>query len=130
MWQNIIGFLGWGFFLALCGCAYLLLVCIVAEFALGKPKVNEYGGLRIKKDCFVISNFYRNNVFQSGPTIINPGNDCQLIRGFFWGIPYGIIGLIVMVVGSCVVLCIMFFCGYLFDFKNSEGKPYERYGKK
>ncbi|MCG2694632.1 hypothetical protein L6261_00930 [Candidatus Parcubacteria bacterium] len=132
--SNLIGILGVGWFVVLVFFCYCLLVGIVAEFALGHPKINEYGELRVRENSFVINNLYKENFLSSYPE-----NFCQLLRGLGLGMIFFVcklVGFIIVIIITLIFILVTlpfpFLFGYLPWFSSeatNKFKPYQTYGK-
>lgn len=130
--SNLISILGIGWFSLLVFCCYCLLVGILAEFTLGQPKVNQWGELRVKKDCFIIKNLFVDNFSENIHNKKYPKNFCHLIRGLFFGIPLSVVfGVFAFILLYCIICPISFIFGFVLDEKKSSAvfKPYQTYGK-
>lgn len=112
---------------SLASFGYILLVCILAEMSLGRPKIKD-GILQVRRDSFVISKIYKGNIDNEDKKY--PRDICQLFWGIFWGVPL----LCLIFVSYIFCFClggIVFLLGFVFnDDKSKMFYPYQTYVKK
>ena len=99
---------------------YILLVCILAEMSLGRPKIKD-GILQVRKNSFVLKYIYKNNIGKDPEKMKYPKDICQLFWGIYWGIFHSIFFLII---GVVIILIALFFG---FAPRCGEGAPFEPY---
>ncbi|MDD2934942.1 MAG: hypothetical protein PHX25_00510 [Candidatus Pacebacteria bacterium] len=125
MQELLIKFICWS---SLVPFGYILLVCILAEMSLGRPKIKN-GILRVNKKSFVIDSVYKCNFLEKNSKKEYPSNICKLFWGIFWGIPRFCCGFVFVIVVS--VFTGIF--GFILDFREDADRfthPYQTYEKR
>lgn len=109
---------------------YILLVCILAEMSLGRPKIKD-GVLQVRRDSFVIRVIFRANLFENDDDKEYPHNICQLFWGIFRGVVASTINLIFVLIIGCFLLA-AFFAGFTLNWweDNPRFLTYQTYLKK
>lgn len=114
------------------GVHSFLIVPILMEISVDRKQRRELTGeLRIKKNGFVIKNFYQNNVGKKEHLMDIPHNICQLYWGIFFGCVPGMIFTCVFYFIYYLAILICFLFGYVIDKKdnNKDFHPYQHYGE-
>lgn len=132
--MNLISLVWW--LLISLGIYSFLIVPIMMELAVDKKQRRESTGkLRIKKNGFIIKNFYLGNIGEKEFFMDAPDNICQLYRGVWLGIFMTLFFSISMFAAVLMLIIVILFAsiiGFIPIFSNS-GSPYfhsyQRYGK-